>query len=162
MGNYGKLRSNDPLHQTQQQTSTPAMPPTATSELGQLGNAKLRAISSPVQRPGSFAWQMEVESALNQNLIRSVLAKKNPNLIHQDPSIHQDPLEMTGNPSLIAPECPESVAKTCTHFIILSLSIFAGSVRRTCLYRYASHPHQPMAPWGKTPVIPIRKRNFHE
>ena len=60
------------------------MPPTATSELGQLGNAKLCAISSPVQRPGSFAWQMEVESALNQNLIRIVLAKKNPNLIHQD------------------------------------------------------------------------------
>ena len=54
------------------------MPPTATSELGQLGNAKLCAISSPVQRPGSFAWQMEVESALNQNLIRIVLAKKIP------------------------------------------------------------------------------------
>ena len=96
---------------------------------------------SPFQRPGSFAWQMEVvESALNQNSIRIVPAKKNPNLIHQDP--------VFGNPNPW-PERLRSVQKVSQRPAhTLSLNYAAGSVRRIHIFLSLCIPLHPPKAYG--------------
>ena len=79
--------------------------------------------------PFKLAWQMEVvESALNQNSIRIVPAKKNPNLIHQDPSIHQDPVFGNPNPWPERLRSVQKVSQRPAH----TLAYFISQLRWIC------------------------------
>ena len=107
--------------------------------------------------PFKLAWQMEVvESALNQNLIRIVLAKKNPNL-----SIKIQFLEILTHGlkgSGVSRKCRKDLP---TLYHTLSLNYAAGSVRRIHMFISLCiplHPPKPMAmgeKHGKTLVIPL-------
>lgn len=101
-----------------------------------------------------------VESALNQNSIRIVPAKKNPNLIHQDPSIHQDPVFGNPNPWPERLRSVQKVSQRPAH----TLAYFISQLRWICKAHMfiplciPLHPPKPMAmgeKHGKTLVIPL-------